>query len=145
MVQVKLVGMSMTSYCTKLRLSNKCNGSWVVSIKSNANFKFEPPTMFFVFFAKVVLFEVVHPDGVTPYKISRCHADWRKFCIHFRSLDVRHSGMAEPTRLKITESRSSCGITSLLQFIKIYFNTKGVRVSTTVRTGFKNNFISYLR
>jgi hypothetical protein len=38
------------------------------------------------------------------YKISWSHVDW--FCIHLRSLNVRHFGMVEGTGLKSTASRS---------------------------------------
>jgi hypothetical protein len=44
----------MISHYTKISLS-ECNGSWVVSIKLNVNFKFQLPDMFvFLFFRKSV-------------------------------------------------------------------------------------------
>jgi hypothetical protein len=49
----------MIFYCTKLNLS-KCNGSLVVSIKQNMNFKYQPPYTFLCFFnTKNVLIESV--------------------------------------------------------------------------------------
>jgi hypothetical protein len=57
-VQIKLVAMFMIFECTEL-YSSKCNGSWVVSIKQNVNFKFQPPTMFyFCFIAKLFLYNL---------------------------------------------------------------------------------------
>jgi hypothetical protein len=47
--QIILIGMSITFHCTKLRL-RKCNGSWVVAIKQNVNFKYLSPAIF-VFFS----------------------------------------------------------------------------------------------
>jgi hypothetical protein len=35
------------------------------------------------------------------YKISRSYVDWRKFGVYFRSLNVRHVGMAKAARLKV--------------------------------------------
>jgi hypothetical protein len=48
MIQIKLVGISMISYYTKVYLS-KCNGSWVVSTKHTTNFNIRTAAMF-VFF-----------------------------------------------------------------------------------------------
>jgi hypothetical protein len=57
--------------CTKLSLS-KCNSLWVVAIKQNANFKYQPTAMFvFSFFAKIVLLEVVHPLKI--YQSAQFH------------------------------------------------------------------------
>jgi hypothetical protein len=53
-------------------LSPKCNGSWVVSIKQDVSFKFQPPVMFvFLFSAKVVLLKVVHPQKI--YQHTKFH------------------------------------------------------------------------
>jgi hypothetical protein len=58
MIQIKLVGMSIIFHCTKLRLS-KWNGSWVVSIKQNVNFKFQLHTVFtFLVFCKMCLIKI---------------------------------------------------------------------------------------
>jgi hypothetical protein len=49
----------MVFYCKKFRLPTcKYNGSRVVSIKQNTNFKFQPPSTFVFFFHKNGL---VHP------------------------------------------------------------------------------------
>jgi hypothetical protein len=48
MIQIKLIGMSMISYYTKVHLS-KCNGSRVVSTKETMNFNIQMAAMF-VFF-----------------------------------------------------------------------------------------------
>jgi hypothetical protein len=46
MIQIKLVGMTMIFYHTKHHWSN-CNSSWVISIKKNTKFNFQPPSTFF--------------------------------------------------------------------------------------------------
>jgi hypothetical protein len=48
MIQIKLIGMSMISYYTKVHLS-KSNGSWVASTKPTMNFNIQTTAMF-VFF-----------------------------------------------------------------------------------------------
>jgi hypothetical protein len=45
-------------------------------------------------------------EELTAYKISWFHVDWRKFCIHLRSLNVHHFGTVESTELKSMVSRS---------------------------------------
>jgi hypothetical protein len=45
-------------------------------------------------------------EDLSVYKISCSHVDWCKFCIHLRSLNVRHFGMVEGTGLKSTAPRS---------------------------------------
>jgi hypothetical protein len=51
----------MIFHCTKLCLCNS-SGSWVVSIKQNVNFKFQPPTVFVLLVSrKSDLLKVVHP------------------------------------------------------------------------------------
>jgi hypothetical protein len=47
-IRIKLIGMSMISYYTRIHLS-KCNGSWVVSTKRTMNFNIQMAAMF-VFF-----------------------------------------------------------------------------------------------
>jgi hypothetical protein len=107
MIQIKLVGMSMISYYTKVHLS-KCNGSWVVSTKQIMNFNFKTTAMFvfFVFDKNGLIKSCSSFDDLSVYKISWSHVDWWKFCIHLRSLNVRHFRMVEGTGLKSTESRS---------------------------------------
>jgi hypothetical protein len=45
-------------------------------------------------------------EDLSVYKISWYYVDWCKFCIHLRSLNVRHFGMVEVTGLVSTVSRS---------------------------------------
>jgi hypothetical protein len=45
MIQIKLIGMSMISYYTKVHLST-CNGSWVVSTDQTMNFNMQTAAMF---------------------------------------------------------------------------------------------------
>jgi hypothetical protein len=60
MIQIKLTGMSVISYSTKLHMS-QCSGQCIVSIRQSINFNFEPPSMFFFsFITKMVLSRVVH-------------------------------------------------------------------------------------
>jgi hypothetical protein len=71
MIQIKLIGMSMISYYTKVHLS-KCNGSRVVSTKRTINFNIQTAAMFvFLFLTKMVLLKVVHPLKV--YQYSKFH------------------------------------------------------------------------
>jgi hypothetical protein len=106
-IQIKLVGMSMISYYTKVHLS-KCNGSWVVSTKQtiNCNIQLAAMFVFFVFDKDGLISSCSSFEDQSVYKISCSHVDWCKFCIHLRSLNVRHFGMVEDTRLKSTASRS---------------------------------------
>jgi hypothetical protein len=107
MIQIKLIGMSMISYYTKVNLS-KYNGSLVVSTKQTMNFNIQTPAMF-VFF---VSDKNGLPKSCSSFKdlsvckISWSHVDWCKFCIHLRSLNVRHFVMVEDTGLNSTASRS---------------------------------------
>jgi hypothetical protein len=67
MIQIKLIGMSMISYHTKVHLF-KCNGSWVVSTKQTINFNIQTAAMFvFLAFDKMVLLKVVHPLKIYQY------------------------------------------------------------------------------
>jgi hypothetical protein len=66
MIQIKLIGMSMISYYTKVHLS-KCNSSWVVSTKQNTNFNIQTPCSYFLFLTKMVLLKVVHPLKIYQY------------------------------------------------------------------------------
>jgi hypothetical protein len=66
------------------------------------NFNFHSPSTF--------IFLFVHKNGpnkscqsfgdVSAHKISLFHVDWYKFCIHLKSLNVRHFGMVASTGLK---------------------------------------------
>jgi hypothetical protein len=61
MFQIKLAGLSMIFYYTKVHLS-KCNSSRVVSTKQTMNFNIQLTAMFVFFvFNKNVLLKVVHP------------------------------------------------------------------------------------
>jgi hypothetical protein len=102
MIQIKLIGMSMISYYTKVHLSN-CNGSWVVSTKQTMNFKIQTAAMFvfFVFDKNGSTRSCSSFEDLSVYKISWSHVDWCKFCIHLRSLNVGHFWMVEGTGLKV--------------------------------------------
>jgi hypothetical protein len=106
MIQIKLTGMSMISYYTRVHLS-KCNGSWVVSTKQTMNFNIQTAAMFvfFVFDKNGLIKSYSSFEDLSVYKVSWSHVDWCKFCIHFRSLNVRHFVMVEGTILKRTASR----------------------------------------
>jgi hypothetical protein len=107
MIQIKLIGMSMISYYTKVHLS-KCNGSWVVSTERTMNFNIQTTAMFvyFVLDKNGLIKSYSTFEALSVYKISWSHLDWCKFCIHLRSLNVRHFGVVEGTGLKSTASRS---------------------------------------
>jgi hypothetical protein len=53
--------------------------------------------------------QLSHENGVlsmvTKFNASCSHVEWCKFYIHLRSLNIRHFGMVEATRLKILASR----------------------------------------
>jgi hypothetical protein len=122
MIQIKLIGMTMISYKTKVHLS-KCNGSWVLSTKQNMNFNIQTAAMFVLlcFWKNCLIISCSSFEDLSVYKISCSHVDWCKFYIHFRSLNVRHFVMVEGTGLKSTASRSpSMAWPPLLNFIKIY-------------------------
>jgi hypothetical protein len=107
MIQIKLIGMSMISYCTKVHLT-KCNGSWVVSTKQTMSFNIQMAAMFvfFVFDKNGLIKSCSSFEDLWVYKISWSHVDWCKFCIHLRSLNIRHFVIVEGTGLKSTTSRS---------------------------------------
>jgi hypothetical protein len=96
----------MISYYTKVHLS-KCNGSWVVSTKETMHFNIQLAVMF-VFFAsdkKGLIKSCSFFEDLSVYKISCSHVNWCKFCIHLRSLNVRHFGVVKDTGLKSTVLR----------------------------------------
>jgi hypothetical protein len=92
----------MISYYTKVHLS-KCNGSWVVSTKQTMNFNIQLVAMFvFLVFDKNGLIKSCSSfEDLSVFEISWSHVDWYKFCIHLRSLNVRHFGMVESTGWKV--------------------------------------------
>jgi hypothetical protein len=65
MIQIKLIGMFMISYYTKVHLS-MCNGSCVVSTKQNMNVNIQAAAMF-VLFDKNGLIKIVHPLKIYQY------------------------------------------------------------------------------
>jgi hypothetical protein len=72
MIQIKLIGMSMIFYYTKVH-SSKCNGSRVVSTKQTMNFNIQTAAMFvFLFLTKMVLLEFVHPLNIYQYPQFHC-------------------------------------------------------------------------
>jgi hypothetical protein len=95
---MKLIGMSMISYYTKVHLS-KCNGSSVVSTKQTTNFNIQTAAMFvfFVFDKNGLIKSCSSFEDLSVYKISWSHVDWCKFCFHLRSSNVRHFVMVEGT------------------------------------------------
>jgi hypothetical protein len=106
-IQIKLIGMSMISYYTKVHLS-KCNGSWVVSTERTMNFNIQTAAMFvfFVLDKNCLIKSCSSFEDLSVYKISWSHIDWCKFCTHLRSLNVRHFGMVECMGLKSMALRS---------------------------------------
>jgi hypothetical protein len=88
----------MISYYSKVHLS-KCNGSRVVSTKQTMNFIIQTAAMFvfFVFDKTSLIKSCSSFKDLSVYKISWSHVDWCKFCIHLRSLNVRHFEMVEGT------------------------------------------------
>jgi hypothetical protein len=107
MIQIKLIGMSMISYYTNVHLF-KCNGSLVVSTKQTMNFNIQMAAMFvfFVFDKNGLIKSYSSFEDLSVYKILWSHVEWCKFCIHLRSLNVRHFGMVEGLGLKSTRSPS---------------------------------------
>jgi hypothetical protein len=69
------------------------------------NFSFQPPVMFvFLAFRKKCIFfckSCSSSEDQPEYKIAWPYLDWCKFCIHLRSLNVRHFGMVAATALKL--------------------------------------------
>jgi hypothetical protein len=107
MIQIKLIGISMISYYTKVNFP-KCNGSRVVSTKQTPNFNIQTAAMFvfFVFDKNDLTKRCSSFEDLSVYKMSWSHVDWCKFCIHLRSLNISNFGMLEGTGLKSTASRS---------------------------------------
>jgi hypothetical protein len=66
----------MIFYCTKFHFS-KFNGSWVVSMKQNVNFKFQPPVIFvFLFYGKSDLIKGCSSfEGLSEYTIWWFHIE----------------------------------------------------------------------
>jgi hypothetical protein len=103
MIQIKLIDMPMISYYTKVHLS-KGNGSWVGSTKQTMNFNIRTAAMFVFFVSDKngLIKSCSSFEDLSVYNISWSHVGWCKFCIHLRSLNVRHFGVVEGTGLKRT-------------------------------------------
>jgi hypothetical protein len=71
------------------------------------NFNIQTVAMFvfFVFDKNGLIKSCSSFEDLSVYNISWFHVDWCKFCIHLRSLNVRHFVKAEVTGLKSTASR----------------------------------------
>jgi hypothetical protein len=77
--------------------------------KTNVNFEYQPQTMltFYVFHKNGLIKSCPSSEDLSEYKISWSYAEWCKFCIHLKSLNICHFGMVAATALKIIASRSS--------------------------------------
>jgi hypothetical protein len=72
----------------------------------NFNIQLAAMFVFFVFDKNGLIESYSSFEDLSVYKISCSHVDWCKFCIHLRSLNVRHFRMVEDTGLESTASRS---------------------------------------
>jgi hypothetical protein len=89
-----------SSFVWVQRFMSSQNKLWILTFKW-------PPCSYFLFFDKNGLIKSCSSfEDLSVFKISWSHVDWWKFCIHLRSLNVRHFGMVEGTGLKSTASRS---------------------------------------
>jgi hypothetical protein len=75
------------------------NKIWILT------FKRPPYSYFFVFDKNGRIKSCSSFEDLSVYKISYSHVDCCKFCIHLRSLNIRHFGMVEVTGLERTASR----------------------------------------
>jgi hypothetical protein len=108
-IQIKLVGMSIIFLLITPHLSNnKCNGSWTVSIlpSTNCDITFNRPPLSYFFLKNSLSRGCSSFEDMSANKMSWSHVDWCKFCIHLRSLNIRHFGLFEATGLKIMALRS---------------------------------------
>jgi hypothetical protein len=85
------------SYCCCLF---KSYGSWIVSLKQNVNFKFQPLEKFIFFVYRYSSFRK------SCYEIAWAPHWLVKFCTHLRSFNLRHFGMVEATGWKLLALRS---------------------------------------
>jgi hypothetical protein len=120
MIQIKLIGMSMISYYTKVHLP-KCNSSWVVSTKQTMNFNIQTAAMFvFFYFDKNGLIKSCSSLSISIQNFMVPH--WLVQVLHPpRKFDrppfwngSRYS--IKKYGVKVTFN----GMTSLLNFIKIF-------------------------
>jgi hypothetical protein len=111
----------MTSYYTKVHLS-KCNGSWVVSAKQTMNFNIQTAAIFvFLFLTKMVLLKVVHPLKI--YQYTKFRGPTLTGASFASTSEVWTFAILEGWRYGIKKYGVEVtfnGITSLLNFIKIY-------------------------
>jgi hypothetical protein len=107
MIQIKLVGMSLISYYTKVHLS-KWNGSWVVSTKQTINLNIQTAAMFvfFVFdknglikscssFEDISVFLKFHGPTLTGASFASTSEVWTSTILEWLTLrdwKVRHRG-----------------------------------------------------
>jgi hypothetical protein len=73
----------------------------------NSNIKTAAMFVLFAFDKNGLIKSCSSFEDLSVYKISWSHINWCKFCIHLRSLKVRHFVMVERTGLESTASRSS--------------------------------------
>jgi hypothetical protein len=68
------------------------------------NFNIQTAAMFvfFVFDKNCLIKSCSSFEDLSVYKIPWSHVDWCKYCIHLKSLNVRHFGMVEGTGLEST-------------------------------------------
>jgi hypothetical protein len=94
---------SMENFPPHITSNNKYSGSLVVPMEQNTiNYKFKPPsTSVFLVSQKMVLLKVVLPLNIYRNTKVQSRIDWCKFCIHLRSLNVRHFGMVEAMGLEV--------------------------------------------
>jgi hypothetical protein len=71
----------------------------------NYNIQTAAMFVFFVFDKNGLIKSSSYFEDLSVYRISWSDVDWCKFCIHLRSLNVRHFGMVEDTGLESTASR----------------------------------------
>jgi hypothetical protein len=121
MIQIKLIGMSMISYCTKGHLS-KCNGSWVVSTEQTMNFNIQTAAMFVFFFYKNGLIKSCSSfEDLSVYNIFMVPR-WLVQVLH-PSQKFERPPFWNGYRYGIKKYGVEVtfnGMTSLLNFIKIY-------------------------
>jgi hypothetical protein len=92
--------------------------------------------VFFVFDKNDLIKSCSSLEDISACKISWSHVHWCKFCIHLRSLNVRHFGMVEGTGLKSRLEVTFNGMTSRLNFIKILsIGSKVIRDTHRWKTG----------
>jgi hypothetical protein len=115
MIQIKLIGMSMTSYYTKVHLSatvhelSPQNKLWILILK-------RPPCSYFLFLTKMVLLKVVHPlkkfhgPTLTGASFASTSEFWTPAILECIRYGIKMYGVEV----------SFNGMTSLQNFIKIY-------------------------